>query len=263
MSISLKEQNWQHFTLHHLRDWYGIWTRYSPPGDVTNSLKSQRSFQSNPEKTKIVHTNRYIYADGKTEERSWEYNELSNSLPDGLFHPANQLMRGFFLSSGHAAWATAKLETGSYFAVELFFLHNELRHSVIVVYDSQGNMSQIANIREDSTGFPSQYWSTEIHQLSERNVNGHWQGTAVTITPDLKISPPVSTQLNFPLTEHKTFFLPDGVSLSCPDKVSVGTSFTIAANWLLEPSNAQQLLIFYDESGRFSGLTLERLSKSA
>ena len=43
-------------------------------------------------------------------EQSWEYNQLSNSLDDGLFHPQAQSMRGFFLESGHAAWVTNKLK---------------------------------------------------------------------------------------------------------------------------------------------------------
>jgi hypothetical protein len=257
MSISLKQQNWQHFTLHHLRDWYGIWTRYSPSGNVTNSFTSQRSFESNPQKTEIVQTNHYIYADGTTEKRSWEYNEVSNSRWDGLFHPESESMRGFFFGSGHAAWATTKLELGSYFAVELFFICNELRHSVGVVYDKLGSLLRIANIREDARGFPSQYWSDELNQLPQRNFTGNWQGTSVVMTRDLKISAPIPTELKFPLGSNKTFFLPDGVSVSCPDQVDVGSCFTIAANWRLELETMQQLLIYYDESGSFCTLTLE------
>ena len=54
-----------------------------------------------------------MYADGRRLERSWEYNQLSNSLDDGLFHPQAQSMRRFFFESGHAAWVTNKLQTGS------------------------------------------------------------------------------------------------------------------------------------------------------
>ncbi|MEH2467357.1 DUF3598 family protein [Nostoc sp.] len=259
MSTDLKEQNWQNFTLYHLRNWHGIWTRYSPQGEVTDSFKSQRNFHSNPEKTEISQTNRYIYDDGRTDEQSWEFNELSNNLSDGLFHPQNQSMRGVFFGSGHAAWLTTKLTTGSYFAIELFFIHNQLRHSVGIVYDQYGSLFRTANIREDADGFPSQYWSTQLNQLPERNFHSTYQGSAVTITPDLRISAPVPTQLHFPSQKDKTFFLPDGVSVSCSDKVSVGNSFILAANWLVEPSTVQQLLISYDEGGDFSALTLELL----
>jgi len=154
---------------------------------------------------------------------------------------------------------TMQLKIDSFFAVELFFKHEELRHSVGIVYDKQGALFRTANIREDATGFPSQYWSQEIEQVSERNLSGNWQGTSVTITPHLKITEPVPTQLHWGWEGHKTFFLPDGVSISCPDKVSVGNPFTLAANWLVTPSKLQQLSVKYDESGAFAALTLELL----
>lgn len=257
--MDLKEQNWQNFTANHLRDWHGIWTRYSPQGEVTESFQSLRSFRSNPEQTEIAQTNRSIYADGRRLEQSWQYNQLSNSLNDGLFHPQTQLMRGIFFESGHAAWVTTNLKTGSYFAVELFFKYKELRHSVGIVYDERGSLFRTANIREDAAGFPSQYWSTELNQLQLRSLSGNWQGTAVTITPDLKISAPVPTQRHWDWEGHETFFLPDGVSVSCLGKVSVGTSFTMAANWLVTSSEMQQLSVKYNEEGAFSALTLELL----
>jgi hypothetical protein len=257
--MDLKEQNWKNFTANHLRDWYGIWTRYSPQGKVTESFQSLRSFRSNLEQTEITQTNRSMYADGRRLEQSWEYNQLSNSLDDGLFHPQTQSMRGVFFESGHAAWVTTKLKTGSYFGVELFLKSSELRHSVGIVYDERGSLFRTANIREDAAGFPSQYWSTELNQLPPRNLRSNWQGTAVTITPDLKISAPVPTQLHWGWGGHETFFFPDGVSVSCPGQVSIGTSFTMAVNWLVTSSEMQQLRVKYDEEGAFSALTLELL----
>lgn len=257
--MNLKDQNWKNFTTNHLRDWHGIWTRYSPQGEVTESFQSLRSFQSNSKETEIVQKNHYTYSDGRRVEKSWEYNQLSNSLSDGVFHPETESMRGIFFESGHAAWVSTKLKTDSYFAVELFFKYQELRHSVSIVYDESGRLFRTTNIREDATGFLSQYWSNEINQLPEQDLSGNWQGTAVTMTPDLKISEPVVTQLHWGWEGHKTFFLPDGVSVSCPGKVSVGTSFTMVANWLVKTSQMHQLLVNYDKSGNFSALTLELL----
>ncbi|MGB7444414.1 MAG: DUF3598 family protein [Coleofasciculaceae cyanobacterium] len=257
--MNLKDQNWKNFTANHLQDWHGIWTRYSPQGKVKESFPSRRIFQSNPEQTEIHQTNRYIYAEDKIKKESWDYNQRENSSDDGLFHPQADSMRGIFFESGHGAWATRCLKPDSYFGVELFFRHEELRHSVGIVYDQQGNLFRTANIREDTRGFPSQYWSKEIEQVSERNLIENWQGTSVTITPDLKISEPVPTQLHWGWEGYNTFFLPDGVSINCPDKVSVGSSFSLAANWLVTPSKLQQLSVKYDESGAFVALTLEQL----
>ncbi len=115
------------------------------------------------------------------------------------------------------------------------------------------------SIREDATRFPSKYWSEEVNLLAERNLNGNWQGTSVTMTPNLKVSDPVPTQLNWPLELNKMFFFPDGISLSCPTQVTIGTPFTVAANWLVTDSQLQQLSVKYDNHGVFSGLTLELL----
>ncbi|NEO44646.1 MAG: DUF3598 family protein [Moorea sp. SIO4A3] len=257
--MELKDQNWKNFTANHLRDWHGIWTRYSPSGEVKESFQSLRIFQGNPEQTEIHQINRYIYAEDNVKEESWDYNQQENSLPDGIFHPQADSMRTICFESGHTAWVTRQLKPDSYFGVELFFRYEELRHSVGIVYDKQGALFRTANIREDARGFPSQYWSKEIEQVSDRNLSGNWQGTYVTMTPDLKISEPVATQLNWGCEGHNTFFLPDGVSISCPEQVSVGTPCTLAANWLVTPSKLQQLKVKYDESGAFAALTLEQL----
>lgn len=262
MSIDLKEKNWQNLCDKHIRDWHGIWTRYSAQKAVTESFHSLRSFKSNPQQTEIAHSNRYMYADGTTKEESWEYNLRDNGLSDGLFHPARDYMRGFNFEQGAAAWVTTQLKPQSYFAVELFFLHENLRHSVGIVYDQEGNLMRTANIREDSTGFPSKYWSSDINQLPERNISGNWQGTSLTMTPDLKVSEPVPTQLHEGWEKHKTFFLPDGVSISCPEKVSLGKPFILAANWLVALSQLQQIGAKYDEFGTFSALTFECFTRN-
>ncbi|NEP34401.1 DUF3598 family protein [Moorena sp. SIO3B2] len=241
--MDLKEQNWKNFTVNHLRDWHGIWTRYSPEGEVKESFQSLRSFRSNPEQTEIYHTNRYIYADGRIEEKNWQYDKQS--------------MRGFFFEQGAAVLSGKQLESGAVLPHELLLKHEDIRHSVALIYDSNGSLMRAVSIREDAAGFPSKYWSKEINLLPERNLSGNWQGTAVTMTPDLKVSEPIATQIHWPLAGNKMFFFPDGISLSCPTKVSIGTSFNIAANWLVTDSQLQQLRVNYDNYGAFSGLTLE------
>ncbi len=255
--MQLKDQNWKNFTANHLRDWHGIWTRYTPQGEVKESFQSLRRFQSNPEQTEIHQTNRYIYSENNIKEESWDYNQAENSSTDGIFHPQADSMRTICFESGHAGWVAKHLEVNSYFGVELFFRYEELRHSVGIVYDKQGALFRTANIREDAKVFPSQYWSKEIKQISERNLLEDWKGTSVTITPDLKISEPIPTQLKWGWEGHKTFFLPDGVSISCPEQISIGTPFNLIVNWLLASSRLQQLSAHYDKSGAFAALILE------
>lgn len=256
--MDVKNQNWKNFTDQHLYDWHGIWTRYSPEGEVKESFRSLRHFEGNAEKTEIYQLNQYIFAEDDVKEQRWNYNQSEHSLSDGMFHPQARLMRGYFLPSGHSAWLTTQLQVGGYLAMELFFKYQHLRHSVGIIYDDQGNLFRTANIREDSTGYPSSYWSTELEQLSQRDLKGNWQGTSMIITPDLTISKPVSTQLSWGWERHKTFFLPDGVSISCPAQVTIGTPFSCAVNWLINDPEIHQLIANYDTAGSFTNLTLER-----
>lgn len=254
--MDVQQQNWNNLCANHIKDWHGIWTRYSPQGEVTESFQSLRSFQFNQDHTEIFQTNRYLYPDG-VKEQNWQFNRESNSLPDGLYHPQVQYMRAFFFPQGAAAWATKKLESGSPFAIELFFMYEDLRHSVAIIYDQNHSLIRTVSIREDSRGFPSQYWSNELNLLPERNFKCCWQGTCTTMTSDLNVSQPTLTQLQFPLAGHKTFFFPDGISLSCPPAIPVCTNFNIVGNWLVNSSNLQQLSINYDDLGEFQNLNFE------
>ncbi len=60
--MDFQEQNWKNFTDQHLHDWHGIWTRYTPTGDVQESFRSLRRFQGSSGKTEIYHLNQYIYS---------------------------------------------------------------------------------------------------------------------------------------------------------------------------------------------------------
>ncbi len=132
--MDLKEKNWQNFTANHLRDWHGIWTRYSPQGDVMDSFQSLRSFRSNLEQTEIYQTNRYKYADDRIEEKNWQSNKQDKVFPDGIVHPAFPSMRSLYFEQGAATWTAKQLEPDSNFGIELFFRYEELRHSVAIIY---------------------------------------------------------------------------------------------------------------------------------
>jgi hypothetical protein len=241
--MDVREQNWNNFCNHHLRDWHGIWTRYSSQGRVIESFKSIRSFRSNADRSKVIHTNSYTYADGRTESKTWKLKK-----PE---------IASVFFEEGAGAFVSQELKPGSLFAVELFFMHEELRHSVIAAYYDGQSLKRTVSIREHAEGFPGQYWSTELNLWPEKKLTGNWQGASVTMTPDLKVSPPVPAKLRWPVPGNKTFFFPDAISLSCPGQVSVGTPFTIAAHWQVTSSYLQKLTISYDEWGAFSMLTFE------
>lgn len=150
------------------------------------------------------------------------------------------------------------LGTNSMFGMELLFKYEHLRHSIIIMYNQQGDLLQISNIKEDAQGFPSSYWSTELEQLSQRNLNRNWQGTSITLTSDLQISAPVYTEFSWDSGGNKKIFLPDGISIIFPNKVTLGTPFDYVANWLINDTKMQQLIASYDATGKFQSLTPEK-----
>lgn len=257
-SRNLQEQNWQNFCANHLRDWHGTWTKYSSQGEVIESFPSLRSLSISKDRTVSHQLNRYVYPDGRIEEKKWQATTESCKSKDGLIHPKHPWMRSLYFEQGAAIWVTKQVQAKTIFhKSELFFRQENLRLSVGTVYDENGNLQMFWNFREDSTGFPSQYWSSAINLLPQQNLRGNWQGKAMTLTSNLEFSSPIPTDSPRFLKENKTFFLPDGISLSCPDRVLIGNPFTIIANWLVNSSQLQQLSVEYDKQGSFSQATLQ------
>lgn len=260
--MELKEQNWQKFCQHHLQDWHGLRTRYSFRGEVIDSSVGVRSFPANQQQTQITQTNSYYLDEtgGKKSEKSWQIDKDVHNLTDGLFHPATSTMRGFFFPQGAAAWVTTQLKLGYYCVIELFLVHEHLRLSTNSFYMGNGEFTGTIIEREDAAGYPSKYWSSKNDCLPEQPFRGAWQGTSVTMTPDLRVSPAVKVEkFNWGYEGNESFFFPDRISVSCPDRVRVGSSFTIATAWLVTDSHMQQLIVKYDGQGTFRSVTLELL----
>lgn len=256
--MNQQEKNWQNFCDNHVGNWYGTWTKYSADGEIIESVQSLRSLKTNPEKTLTFQKNRYTYPDGRIEERQWQSTTEARKTKDGLIHPKHPWMRSLFFEQGAALWVT-KYPQPDLIAhkTELFFKDNYLRLSVGTVYDPDGNLQMIWNFREDSRGFPSEYWSSDINFLQERNFKDNWIGKAINLNPDLNISPFYITELNWPCKNHQSFFIPDGISLSCPKKIELGSPFKIIANWFITSSNLRQLIVNYDKNLAFSEASLE------
>ena len=143
---------------------------------------------------------------------------------------------------------------------ELYFLHNNLRLSISVVYD-QGNLSCMSFIREDCCGFPSQYWSEDVEMASERSFTGNWEGTSTTMYPDMTIAEPVATKHQWRCwEEHQVYYMPDGVTVSCPLKSPEGSEIVFVVNWLKSDKEMDQMSVLYNENGDFVSQTLDILN---
>lgn len=57
--------------------------------------------------------------------------------------------------------------------------------------------------------------------------------------------------------DHNWFFLLDGIYLSCPKIIETVSPFKIIANWLINHTSLQQLVVNYDKKAVFLGSSLE------
>lgn len=256
----LREKNWNNFFTHHLQDWQGVCTKYSPQGEMFEYFESLRSFRGNQEQTQVIQNNEYKYPDGKIVEKTWQINKESNNLADGVCHEAIPSMRTLFFEQGAAVWFNKKFEVGVNFAVELLMKVENGRNSVTTHYDGEGNLIRTVCIREDINGSQIQQWTNEMNLCPERNFRGNWQGTSITMSPDLQVFDSVKTQLHFPIEGNKNFFFPSGISVSCPSRITPQNKFTIIANCFMTASHLQQLVVNYDDSGAFTDVKLELFS---
>ena len=245
MDINPRKRNWQYYCNSQIRDWYGLWTRYSSSGELIEFFQGLRSLSSNANQTEVVHLIRLTYADGRTEEKKWRFGRTAD----------DKHLNSFYFKEGNGIIAP-KLSKGKTYFTELFFRHDDLRLSVNFVYNYQGHLENISTIREDSAS--SNYWSNETAPLSCKEFIGNWRGTTQTLNYELDItSEPKPVEYHWGWNDNKSFYLPDGIAVNCPNEISLGIPFTVAVNWEVTSTHLKQLIFKCGKSGSLSSLTME------
>ncbi|MEM1393426.1 MAG: DUF3598 family protein [Cyanobacteria bacterium P01_D01_bin.116] len=239
-------QNWDNFCKYHVNhDWYGVWTKYLPDGEVTDSFQCIRSFHLNQEGNEINHQNHYIYADGKKETKTFG----PYKKPD---------TRALFLDNSFS-WGSILVLAESRFGFETGFRYEDKRLSTVVIYNESGNLQEITVISEVLQGS-----SQENNLISQDNFSGLWEGTAKTINPNYVVSSPVHTtykQLKKSHDNYLNLFFPEGVSINCPMLVEAETNVVAGVDWLINPNLLQSGIRNYDASG-FIGFTFAEFNRS-
>lgn len=241
VAMNTQLQNWDNFCRYHATgNWYGIWTRYSPEGEVIKSFKGIRSLQASEDGSEINHHNYYTYADGKSESKTF-----------GPYKKPNT--KALFLDNSFS-WGSTNMEPGSNFGFETGFRYEDQRASVAVLYDGSGSLQTMTTIPEYLASFAGEPSRPPVNGIS-----GNWQGTLKTITPDLIVSPPVATswkRLEDLGENYLTLYFPDGISLSCPRQLEREKKFFMAIDWRVNSTLLQRGIRNYKSSG-FTGFTLE------
>jgi len=147
------------------KHWYSFWCRWNPRGDLLTKFYAERILVPDG-KGGTIHRNVYHFTDGRGTIQDgplcgpWLINEAC-SKEDGLIHPSRDYLRMYMGPKGAAAWITPVLNLPGPTVTELFLHHDEnLRMSVGMVWNEQGDLQSVALIREDARGpFPSAHWS--------------------------------------------------------------------------------------------------------
>ena len=156
--LERRKRLWENFKAHHLKSFYGIWTRFDPyTGEAFDSHKSQRQFWKEDEAgTRVVQKNTHFYEGKDPQVRGpWNFTFDETVLCDGFFHPMSNAVRGYFLQNGDAGWISTTALNGQAFMNELFFCQvGHVRASVACAYVEGAKLTRVALIREDTQGWP-------------------------------------------------------------------------------------------------------------
>jgi Domain of unknown function (DUF3598) len=256
--MNAQEQNWSTLFGNHTPEgisWHGTWTTYSPDKEVLNSLQCVRTFCSNEDNTIIYHTNNYIYADGREEEKTWQIEKQTCNQDDGIIHPGLPSMRTLSITPQIYAVLGKKFTPGSRFGMELFFRNEDWRTSVVVMCGENSVIEKFTQIREYLGSFPVQPPDAEV-----RNIDGQWIGEKQYINADLSLSniESIENLMLVPLEDtYQTVFLPDGIVINTPKTLQNGQEFSIIAGRFVSQNQFKRLIAQYDNLGNFQRLTSE------
>ena len=256
------DRNWHAFWRHHLGQWKGSWTRYTPEGKVKETFASTREFTANPARTEIVQNNRYRYADGRKLEKTWDYNIDDHNQRDGFAHPASRSMRGLALENGAAAWLVPSLQSNQFTPFELFLMDGDRRHSVGVLYGKDGALLRTASIREQRGETSSSGWTAAVTQMQPWHPDGPWQGQGRQILRNLSRVPASNASWTWNKTQqsHSTnHYLPDRIILRCPEQLIPGQPFFIEVIWMSNIDAMQTITATYDVDSALIGVTHKTL----
>ncbi len=252
--------------------WVGSFTQLSPLGRVQRDIPSVVSLQSF-EEGKAMRQIIQKSPPGEDPQRTQlEYRSLARSvlfLADGAF------------SQGSMQWGPF-----SEFGAELGLIAEPHRLRLVQLFGKDRSLQQLTLIREHREGTTPSLRPP----LTVADLEGTWQGNAVTIYPDWAETT-YATQLQITRTGDRLqqvlsmangippmasegriegdricfeggsqtvqlLLLPDGASSVCPTHIEPRQPIFLEVGWLLNPHQRQRLIRQYNAQGTWTGLTL-------
>ncbi|KST68928.1 DUF3598 family protein [Mastigocoleus testarum] len=232
--MNLQLQNWNNFCRYHVGEWRGINTRYSSGEEVIDSWNVVTNLKISQDGSKINHEDYLIYADGKTELKT--------------FGPYIKPITSALFLDNSFCWGSKTLETNSIFIFEIGLRCENRRVLAFIKYGNDGSLEYIS--------ISPQLLSTNVSEQSKTSVltitKENWQGKLKTIEPDLMVLEPVDISwisLKDLNRDNLTLNFQDNISVSCPQNIKKDMEFCIALDWLANSVLLQRGIGYYDVSG--------------
>lgn len=282
--------------LENLGEWRGSFAQVAPNGDPIQETPSITELVAQDDQRVIRQRVRRFALPGDWVMRSprhWNWEALQQTPTDqDLQLELRSLGRGF-AALGTGAFSQGSTQLGPFgdFGAELGLVDRPRRVRLVQRFDRHSQLEPLTVIRE---GLPGH--EPDVPQLAPADLLaallGEWQGTAVTVYPDLRSPTTFATQLTLTqvgdrLTQTLQFadggagrtltstadiqgdrllftdgplpiqvlLLPDGISANCPLRVQMRVPFVLELGWLLAPNHRQRLVRRYDARGEWVSLT--------
>jgi Domain of unknown function (DUF3598) len=255
--------------LKNVGSWQGSFTQFSANGALIKDTPTLINLEG--------------FNDNKTIKLT--VNRLNNNEPPHVSE-FTYLNRNIFLfEDGHFCKGSQQFSPFSIFGTEFGFFADDRRLRMVQLWDYNSNLEQVTLIRE----FRANGNGVERLHLSIEQLEGQWQGEAITLYPDWRNSEPYTTNLiikkegdrviqtlktpeldmtsqgkidNNTITfsennqDIRVLLLPDGASSTTPLKMENRQSFFVECAWLIKPNKRLRLIRQYDKTGAWINVTL-------
>jgi Domain of unknown function (DUF3598) len=190
-----------------------------------------------------------------------------------------------FFESGCFSQGSLQWSTWGQFGNEFALIEGDRRLRLVQLYSQGADLSSLTLIRESRAGRSAQ----ASPPLIVGDLLGTWEGEAITLYPDGRLSPPLQTHLQVQQVGDRLqqalkfgsqtirssaridgnclhfdegaqpmqlLCLPGGASSLCPIRIQPDLPFMVEAGWLVEPTYRKRLMRSYCDRGEWTSITL-------
>ena len=264
----MSDSQWSYF-LKNLGVWHGVFSQFSPDGSLVKNTPSKLILASDDNKT----VNFSVEREGNNQAIVNQISSLNRNI--------------LLFEDGHFAKGSQQFSPFAIFGAEYGYIRGDRRCRLVQLFNKESVLESVTLIKEFREGGKGE----ERSHLTVEQIEGEWQGEALTLYPDWRKTEPYTTNLTLKREgnilkqtlktpfmnyssegvidgnvitfrkgerENRVLLLPDGASSTTPVKIENRQSFFLEFGWLVEDYLRLRLIRQYDDEGRWVNITLVR-----